>query len=723
MNNSANPLPSSSFLTGTGEMATLIRHKDWSLTPLGAIEYWPQSLKTTVSLCLASNFPINIIWGPEHTQIYNDGYLAVCGASHPQALGEPYTVTWASAWPAIGEPFANALAGNTSFLENQRMFLSRNGYLEETFFTFSTSPIRDESGGIGGLFHPVTETTSAMLSERRTRALRDLNVALADVRSVSAIAEHALEALHPFAFDLPFLAVYEWAEQETAFNLRGQTGLSDAQSVFPASVTMADSPTFPFNDSSFGSASLTVKEGFRSRLDAAPCGPYEEPPDQFCLLPVRVPGVERPLAVIVAGVSPRLPLDDGYSDFLSLLNATLAAGYANAKTYEEERLRAEALAALDQAKITFFSNVSHEFRTPLTLMLGPLEDALLQAQDMPQRQRELLTVAHRNALRLLKLVNSLLDFARLESGRTEANFQPTDLAQFTADLASNFRSACERAGLDLVIRCPALSQPVFVDREMWEKVVLNLISNAFKFTFHGAITVEIAERDHQAILTVSDTGVGIAQDQLALVFQRFHRIENQQGRTFEGTGIGLALVDELIKLHKGNIDAFSQVGTGTRFEVCLPMGAAHLPHDRIDVQRLLPSTEVRSQAYVEEAMRWLPDELESGHHALPLPPLNGLPQARILLADDNADMRAYIARILSAGGYEVELADNGLKAWEAINRQIPDLILSDVMMPGMDGFALLQAVRDNPSTHDSVFMLLSARAGEEARRRTQRRRR
>src|SRR5258708_18173145 len=160
------------FLAGGGEMGKVVGSMDWSRTPLGPIASWPQSLRTTVSLCLASNFPISLAWGPGHVQIYNDGYWPICGGKHPNAMGSDFSECWASAWPAIGEAFEGALAGKTSYLENQRMFLDRNGYLEETFFTFSFSPIRDESGGVGGLFHPVTEQTAKMLSERRTRALR-----------------------------------------------------------------------------------------------------------------------------------------------------------------------------------------------------------------------------------------------------------------------------------------------------------------------------------------------------------------------------------------------------------------------------------------------------------------------------------------------------------------------------------------------------------------------
>jgi len=700
------------FLVGSGEMCDLIRNKDWSATPLGPIAEWPQSLKTTVSLCLASNFPINIIWGPEHVQIYNDGYKLICGASHPQALGEPYTVTWASAWPAIGEPFAHALAGNTSYLENQRMFLARNGYLEETFFTFSTSPIRDETGGIGGLFHPVTETTLTMLSERRTRALRELHAALADIRATSLVANASLTALQPYDFDLPFLAFYHLNQDGTGYTLASQAGLGEGHGL-PTSLPPDALQPLPIHRATQSSQPCPVF-GLAALLSGVACGPYEEAPDKGFLLPLWVPGDALPAAIVLAGASARLPLDKPYEDFYSLLTGTLTAGFANARFYEEERERAEALAALDKAKTTFFSNVSHEFRTPLTLMLGPLEDALLQHDDLPPAQRERLTIAHRSALRLLKLVNSLLDFARIESGRAGASFQRADLGAFTADLASNFRSACERAGIYLRIDTPSTPLPAFIDLEMWEKIVLNLLSNAFKYTLSGGIDVSVRQAVDSAVLTVRDTGVGIATEDQPLVFQRFHRIENQAGRTFEGTGIGLSLVDELVKLHGGSLSVQSEPGVGSAFTVTLPLGSSHLPPERLGAEPQLSSTGIRAQAYVEEALRWLP-EAETGEQHAPALATADKTRARILVADDNADMRAYLVSILSGAFHDIEAVDNGLKALEAARANPPDLILSDVMMPGLDGFALLEAVRNDPSLGNVVFILLSARAGEEAR--------
>ena len=302
-------------------------------------------------------------------------------------------------------------------------------------------------------------------------------------------------------------------------------------------------------------------------------------PGQIVLVPIARQGVHHPLGILVAGTSQRLPLDDAYRDFLTLVASQIGAAIAAAQALEEAEGRAEALAALDRAKTAFFSNVSHEFRTPLTLMIGPTEDAL-GSPEKALRGEELETV-HRNELRLLKLVNTLLDFSRIEAGRVTATFEATDLAALTADLASAFRSATERAGLQLVVDCPPLPSAVYVDREMWEKIVLNLLSNAFKFTFQGSIGVAVAATDTHVELRVRDTGIGIAPHDLDHIFDRFHRIERTAARTHEGSGIGLALVRELVAIHGGTVDVASVLGEGTVFTVRLPVGTAHLARERI----------------------------------------------------------------------------------------------------------------------------------------------
>ena len=389
------------------------------------------------------------------------------------------------------------------------------------------------------------------------------------------------------------------------------------------------------------------------------------------------------------------------------------------KAQEREIARQrEELARLDVLKTQFFANISHEFRTPLTLMLGPIEDALDDTPSLDDRQRERLAMVQRNGLRLQKLVNTLLDFSRVEAGRMQASYQATDLAAMTQDLAASFRAACEKAGLDFVVDTPPLPWPIHVDREMWEKIVLNLVSNAFKFTLAGAITVRLAAADDRAVLTVADTGSGIPADELPLIFDRFHRVEGAVGRSHEGTGIGLALVRELVGLHKGTIDVDSTPGRGTTFTVRLPAGRDHLPADHVDRPAPLASTATRAEAFVSEALRWLPDgapadapvDTPAAAKAAPVP----VDRPRIVVADDNADMRDYLVRLLS-DAYDVSAVADGEAAFAEARRLRPHLVLSDVMMPRLDGFGLLRRMRADTGLRDTAVLLLSARAGEEAK--------
>jgi signal transduction histidine kinase len=421
-----------------------------------------------------------------------------------------------------------------------------------------------------------------------------------------------------------------------------------------------------------------------------------------------------PGGTLVLGISPQRPFDDQYRSFLDLVAGQLATAVANARAHEVERKRAESLAELDRAKTVFFSNVSHEFRTPLTLMLAPLEDALADAaQVLPPAQRERMELVRRSGLRLQKLVNTLLDFSRIEAGRAQACYVPLDLATLTADLASSFRSAIERAGLQLVVDCPPLGEPAHADRDMWEKIVLNLLSNALKFTFEGEIAVSLRRAQSGFELCVRDTGAGIPGAELTHVFTRFHRVEGARSRTHEGTGIGLALVQELVRLHGGSVRVESVEGRGSTFTVSIPAGKAHLPADRIGAARAHPATSPGVEAFVEEALRWLPDadSPAAGH---PVRAAAAGPAARILWADDNADMREYVRRLLAAS-YEVEAVGDGAAALAAIRRRRPDLVVADVMMPTLDGLGLVRALRDDPQTAALPVILLSARVGEESR--------
>jgi PAS domain S-box-containing protein len=452
-------------------------------------------------------------------------------------------------------------------------------------------------------------------------------------------------------------------------------------------------------------------------------GPWPDLVQRGLLLPIKGSGQQGLAGFLIVGISPRRPLDEAYRSFLNLVAGQMTTAIADAQAFEAQRRRAEALAEIDRAKTAFFSNVSHEFRTPLTLMLGPVEETIADPR-LPRELRERLQLVQRNSMRLLKLVNSLLDFSRIEAGRVQASYEPTDLAAVTRDLASTFRSAIERAGLRFDVECEDLGELVYIDREMWEKIVLNLLSNAFKFTLEGSIAVRLRRRESSAVLEVADTGVGVPTQELARLFERFYRVEGTHARTHEGSGIGLALVQELVKLHGATIDVTSTLGRGTTFSVQLPFGVEHLSAERINAPRSAPSSVIGAQAFVQEALRWLPDDTSSTTSSFPALAEAAVPVldqrfaatfgARIILADDNADMRAYVRELL-APIYAIEAVADGDEVLAAARRQRPDLIISDVMMPRRDGFALLAEIRRDEALRSIPIVLLSARAGEEAR--------
>ena len=356
-------------------------------------------------------------------------------------------------------------------------------------------------------------------------------------------------------------------------------------------------------------------------------------------------------------------------------------------------------------------------------MLGPAEDLLAEVHGrLTAPQRAHVEILHRNAGRLLKLVNALLDFSRIEAGRTQASYTQIDLASLTRELAGAFQSAIEQAGLRFEVECESIDEPVYVDRDMWEKIVLNLLSNALKFTLEGSVRIELRPRDRHVELTVRDTGVGIPEEELPRVFERFHRVEGSRSRTHEGSGIGLALTFELVRFHGGTITATSRIDEGSCFVVRIPTGRAHLPEERIDVVRSLSSTAIGAAPFVDEARRWLPPSFPRVEHADPSTGISEQrrgeepPRAvreRILVVDDNADMRDYLSQLLC--DWDVETATDGRAALDTVRAGPPDLLITDVMMPGLDGFALLDALRSDSRTRTVPVLMLSARAGEDAR--------
>lgn len=709
------------FLQGGGEMGARTRDFDWSQTPIGPAAAWPQSLKTVVRIMLDSRYAMWLGWGPDLTFFYNDAYASMTlGPKHPWALGKPTREVWSEIWGDIGPRAESVLrTGQATWDEGLLLFLERNGFSEETYHTFSYSPVPNDQSGVGGMLCVVTEDTERTIGERRLKTLREL---AARTTQSTASAEEACQAAartlatHPR--DVPFCLLYLLDNEHRTAHLAGWTGLEPETAASPKCVNLVDSQSpWPFAAVRHRGAAIDVDD-LVARHGPLPGNVWPESPQRAVVLPMAAQGQSRVSGFVVAGISPRLQLTDDYRGFLDLLTAQIATAVANARALAEEKRRVEALAELDRAKTDFFSNVSHEFRTPLTLMLGPIDDMLSKRDDsVAAEDRPLLEVVNRNGQRLLRLVNTLLDFSRIEAGRVKAQYQPTNLAALTTDLASGFRSACERAGLQLVLDCQPVDQPIYVDRDMWEKIVLNLLSNAFKFTFEGSITVSLRHRNDRVEFVVQDTGTGIPAEAIPRLFERFHRVRNAKSRSHEGSGIGLALVQELVRLHGATIEVASTLGTGTTFTVRLPLGRAHLPAEQILDQPVASSNEAGPTPILQEVLRWLPPDESDESSRGDVSDRDAAPQSsrsRVLVVDDNSDMRQYIARLLSQY-FDVETANDGDAALAAIHRHRPGLVLTDVMMPKLNGFELINVLRADPNTRSLPIIMLSARAGEESR--------
>lgn len=753
-----NPQPPGAFPPGSDVAADLAR-VDWAATTLGPVGRWSQSLTTALRILLGSRFSMWMCWGPELTFFCNDAYRHdTLGMKYPWALGRPSREVWSEIWADIGPRIGTVLReGRSTWDEALLLILERSGYPEETYHTFSYSPLADDDGRVAGMICVVSEDTDRVVAERRMATLRDLATAIGPAVDAAGVAENAAGVLARNERDVPFAVVY-LLDGDVA-HLAAAEGIAAGHPLAPDELDPAD-PAWDFVRTSLAEQRTVLVGDADRRWAGLPAGPWDAPPGQLAVLPLPCPSSGGSAGFFVVGLNRYRPVDAGYAGFLELAAGQVAARMESVRAFEEERRRADALAELDRAKTAFFTNVSHEFRTPLTLLLGPAEDALADEEwPLPPVQRTRLELVARNGQRLLRLVNSLLDFSRLAGGTAVARPEPTDLPALTAELARTFAPAIRRAGLTLTLDCPPMPGPAQVDPQMWATILLNLLSNALKFTFEGGVTVSLraltdATPDSPAAsvtgdgalleppaieLAVTDTGVGIPPEEHARLFERFHRVLGTRSRTFEGSGIGLALVAELTALHGGTVGVDSTEGAGSTFRVRIPWvpadaaGAAR-PAPRVagaedpattgevaegaagaagDAEGTARTLERQTAGFVAEAMRWVGG---APADAVPVPAAAGAAEGArtptVLVVDDSADMREYLEGLLSQH-YRVRTARDGEEALRMARADPPDLVLSDVMMPNLDGIGLLSGLRGDPATMQLPVVLLSARAGED----------
>jgi signal transduction histidine kinase/CheY-like chemotaxis protein len=676
------------------EMGRRFAEFDWAAHPLGRPPDWPAEMRTIVAVALTSRFPMAMFLGTQDLfQIYNDDFIPILGDKHPAALGRVGREVWWDVWESSIGPMLTGVTdtGAAIWSDDLMVPLVTGGRPQERFFTFSYSPLVANAGEVYGVFCAVTETTERVLSERRLHLLNAVAAAVIGTRTIDEAVAAAVAVCGDQPEDLPFVAAYV-----------GDTGLRGATpSVLPflprtlADLTGGLQPE---------SRAVWIIENVASVIPGILGALGSDCPDQALVLALG----EGPTAgALVVGVSPRLPLDALYRGFCQLLADQLLATFAAVVSYEHERQRADGLAELDRAKSAFLTNVSHEFRTPLTLLLGPLDDALADAGPNTVLADRLST-ARRNAQRLLRMVDSLLDFSRIEAGRATVRLVCTDVGALTAHIASSFTELCERAGLEFTLDCdPALAD---VDPGMWETIVLNLLSNAVKYTLRGSISVEVRAEAADCRIALRDTGVGISAKDLDRLFERFYRVEDSRGRSVEGSGIGLSLVRGLVELQRGTVEIDSEPDRGTTVTICVPRSM-----DGTAVQYSPDGQLDESNPYVADAHQWVASSPETlvrkarRSIAVPARERRGL----ILIADDNADMRAHLDRVLSPH-WETVLVADGRSALDATRELRPDAIVTDVMMPGLDGFELVAAIRAEPELAGTPMLMLSARAGAEA---------
>lgn len=688
-------------------MGRFIRELDWSKTPLGDPLNWPQSLRSTTSICLNSNFPIAIYWGNDLILLYNDAWAPIPGNKHPWALGKPAKEVWPEIWEVIEPQFRKAFSGEPGGSTDAFLPMKRHGYTEECYFNFTFTPIYGEGGKVEGVFNAVIETTKTVLNERQLQTLRGLGNLDRTSKTVDEVLASAAKVLQRNNKDFPFAIIYKINEDENKASPVSFVGTSEQQQFLPLSINLnsltGDTSCFY---RAYSSGNLVLEDNEKRK--ELPKGGWDIEANHLIHLPIVSQGRKTPIAILTAALNPYRQFDELFRHFVQLIADHITTEVNNALAYEQERKRAEALAEIDKAKTAFFTNISHEFRTPLTLILGSLEELLNRKQEgMVTEHKEAIETSHRNALRMLRLVNNLLDFSRIEAGKVKAQFQLTDLCRYTTEISAGFRSVIEHGGLQFLVHCDPISEPVYVDREMWEKIVLNLLSNAFKYTLAGSIRISLHSESGHVLLKVKDTGTGIPEEELPKMFERFHRVQNATGRTYEGTGIGLSLVKELVQMHGGQISVKSKAGEGTEFVVSIPAGKHHLPLANV-VDKETGFDASISEAFIEEADALLqkPAALDAEGSLKDAP--------TILVVDDNADMLSYIRNILQKD-FNVATASNGMDALLKIKERHIDLVVSDVMMPVMDGIQLLKTIKKTEEVSTLPVILVSARAGEEAK--------
>lgn len=683
-----------------GDDPTARSHRavDWARTPLGAVPTWSRTLSTVLPTVLASQMPVMVWWGPQLVQIYNDAFADLMGGKHPAAAGQSASACWSEVWDELGPLAERARSGEAVHAQELPLLLHRDGYDEETFWTFSYSPIDDGSGRVGGVLVIAVDVTAGVVRGRRLAVLRDIGALSSAGRSTDLVLGQIVKVFEDHPGKVAFVVARMESRRDGPLEVVTSLGVDP---VAPGALP--------------GDPSL-LTEVYRT------CEPQEEPTppagwpiprtagggrvERALHLPIVDRTEDRSVGVLTVGLNPHRAFDDGHRGFLHLIGRQVSTAVTDARAIAREQERARHLIELDHLKNRFLQNVSHELRTPLTLIAGS-HRSIAERGELADAVRRDVAVAERAAMRLSRLVEGLLDLARSDEGALEPAIAPTDIAALTTEIAAMFRPTLDRAGLELRLDVGEVPEAVRVDPEMWSRIVSNLLSNAYKFTRRGSVAVELTAAADEVQLVVSDTGIGMDPETVAHAFERFHRVAGASLRTAEGAGIGLALVHDLAVAHGGCVEVDSVPGRGTRLTVRVPLRSG--PASGVDVEGALRD----ARALATEAASWVApgeeDPVTVGVGEQAFGPDDD--RETILIVEDNVDLRNQLASLLDSDGWRV-VAVGDVPSALAVD-VVPTLVLSDVLLPGADGIELVRVLRDEPATADIPIVLLTALAGSE----------
>ena len=703
---SAAPKPSQSSLgqeclAGGGEMGALMRSMDWEKTGLGPVAGWPRSLKTMVAVMLANRFPMLIWWGPELLSLYNDAYRPVLGIKHPASMGAPCQAVWSEIWDFIGPMIGSVRAGGpATFHEHLQLFLNSRGVGEETFHTFSYSPIPDDDGGIGGVLNTVQETTEQVQDDRQLRMLRDLAARSADAKSAEEACRTAARILSLNDSDLPFSLFYLQPEGGDSgyVDLVSASGLSDYDGpARPQRVALREGADagWPFRAVELSGREAIV-DHLTDRFGTLPKGRWGEPPERAVVLPLSRPGYPRLHGFFVAGVSSRRKLDERYLGLFRLTADQVMTAIANARVYEEARRQLEQSRAIEQelrhaaeaanrAKDEFLAMLGHELRNPLAPISTALHLMRLRGVTVIERER---VVIERQVAHLIRLVDDLLDVSRITRGKVELQRKRVEIAEAVAKAVEMASPMLEQRQHHLALEVPPRGLSVDGDLTRLAQVLANLLTNAAKYTEPGGHIAVAARREgEQVVLTVTDDGMGITAEILPHIFELFMQERQALDRSSGGLGLGLAIVRSLVTMHGGTVDAHSEGrGRGSVFTVRLP--AAAPPREAA------PAGGAGAGSATSGAGR------------------------TILVVDDNEDAAEVLAAGLELLGHQTRVAHDGPAALRVLADFKPDIALLDIGLPVMDGYELARRLRQDPSLAHTRLVAVTGYGQDSDRRRS-----